>query len=475
MGTKGTPRSSVVIAVAFALSVFLLGLFVWKSFGGSLPLGARGYRVSVLLGPEATNVFPNAQARIAGVPVGRVNAVDSREGQVDVELEIDAKYAPLREGTRVVLRSKTLLGEAFIELAPGARTAKAIPENGRISTSDVLTAQTVDGALSVFDEDGRRDLRRFLQGIAKTTDGRAPDLNAALGNAPVATADLRRLVDVLDRQRPQIASLVRDTGTTLNTIADRGDSVQELARAGSEVLRTTSAREASLTETINALPPLMAGLRRFSNSTVRISRTAGPATRTLRPVAPLLEPGLRAGRLLAPDLASTLTSLDTTIDVSRTDVPALSQLLRDAAPAFRALDPAGRELVPVLRTLEAYRRDIVSSVSNTTAATNATVARPGGTPKHYLRTLLQLNNEILFGQTGRGTSHRENAYLPPLGLSPMLGGSTVRSISCQDVSKTDTLPALGTGAPPCLQQEPYSLGGGPAGIVPRLPSDTSKP
>ena len=475
MGTKGTPRSSIFVAIAFALSVFLLGLFVWKSFGGSLPLGARGYRVSVLLGPEATNVFPNAQARIAGVPVGRVNAVDSREGQVDVELEIDPKYAPLRDGTRVVLRSKTLLGEAFIELAPGAKTAKAIPENGRLATSDVLTAQTVDGALSVFDADGRRDFRRFLQGIAKATDGRAPDLNAALGNAPLATADLRRLIDVLDRQRPAISSLVRDTGTTLTTIGDRGDAVQELARSGSAVLRTTAARRSSLTQTVNSLPGLMAGLRRFSASTERISRTAGPATRTLRPVAPLLAPGLKAGRLLAPDLAATLQSLDTTIDVSKPAVPALSQLLRDAAPAFRAIDPAGRELVPVLRTLEDYRKDIVSSVSNVAAATNATFPRPGGQPKHYLRTLLQLNNELLFGTTDRGGTHRENAYLPPLGLSPVLTGGTVRSISCRDVAKANPLPALGSGAPPCLQQEPYSIARGPAGIVPRVESDQSKP
>lgn len=475
MGTKGTPRSSVAVAIAFALSVFLLGLFVWKSFGGSLPLGARGYRVSVLLGPEATNVFPNAQARIAGVPVGRVNAVDSREGQVDVQLEIDAKYAPLREGTRVVLRSKTLLGEAFIELAPGRRTAKAIPENGRISTSDVFTAQTVDGALSVFDEDGRRDLRRFLQGIAKATDGRAPDLNAALGNAPLATADLRRLVDVLDRQRPAITSLVRDTGTTLGTIGDRGDAVQELARSGSDVLRTTAARASSLTQTIDSLPGLMAGLRRFSASAERISRTAGPAAKSLRPVAPLLAPGLRAGRLLAPDLAATLQSLDTTITVSKPALPALTRLLRDASLAFRAIDPAGRELVPILRTLEAYRRDIVASVSNTAAATNATVPRPGGAPKHYLRTLVQLNNELPFGQTARGGSHRENAYLPPLGLSPVLSGGTVRAISCREVDRADPFPVLGSGAPPCLQQEPYSLAGGPPGIVPRLPADTGKP
>ncbi len=465
MGTKGTPRSSIAIAVVFALSVFSLGLFVWVSFGGSVPLGARGYRVALQLGPEATNVFPNAQVRVAGVDVGSVKDVKSSEGRVDVTLELESRYAPLREGTRAILRSKTLLGEAYIELAPGPRGARAIVEGGRISPRDVEAAQSVDGALSVFDADGRRDFRRFLEGLAGATEGRGPDLNAALGNAPLATEDLRRLVTVLDRQRDAVAGLVRDAGTTLNTVAERGAAVQGLARAGGDVLRTTAEREASLTRTVRELPALMASLRRFSAGTTRLSNAAAPAVRTLRPVAPLIEPGLRAGRELAPELGGTLRALDGTIDASKAGVPALTDVLRRAAPVFQALDPAGRELVPVLRVLEAYRSDAVASMANTAAATQATVPRPDGRRKHYLRTLLQLNDELGFGTTSRPGTHRENAYLAPGGVGTMIDGKPFAAISCGGT----------TGELPCLQQEPYSLAGGPKGIVPRVPADTSRP
>lgn len=464
MGTKGTPKSSIAIAVIFALSVFGLGLFVWVSFGGSVPLGARGYRVAVQLGPEATNIFPNAQVRVAGVDIGNVSSVKSNQGRVDVIMEIDPKYAPLKEGTRAILRSKTLLGEGFIELAPGPKGGRSIPENGRLAQNDIEEAQTVDNALSVFDADGRRDFRRFLEGVAKATDKRSPDLNAALGNAPLATADLRKLVDVLDEQRPAIQGLISDTATTLDTVGARGAAVQELARAGSEVLDTTATRQQALTETVRSLPRLMQSLRTFSAATVRLSNTAAPAVRTLRPIAPLLGPGLKAARQLAPELSGTLTALNGTISASVKGLPATTSVVRRAAPVLQALDPAGRELVPILQTLEAYRTDAVASMSNTAAATQATVTRADGSKKHYLRTALLFNDELAFGTNTRSGTHRENAYLAPGGLAPLLDGKPVASTSC-----------VGTDSTPCLQQKPFSIAGGPAGIVPRVPASTTKP
>ncbi len=475
MGTKGTPVAQVVTAIVFSLVVFALGLFVWTSFGGTVPLGAQGYRVSVQLGPEASNLFPNAQARAAGVRIGHVTKVETRGGRVDAEIELESRYVPLREGTRVILRSKTLLGEAYLELAPGPRTAPAIPEGGRIAQSGVQAAQGVEGALSVFDAKGRRDFRSFLEGLAEATAGRGADLNAALANAPLATEDLRALVSVLDRQRGAIRGLVRDTGTTLQTLSDRSGDVQEVARAGSAVLRTTAARDRELTATVRSLPGLMGSIRRFSAATTAVSADAAPAVRALRPVAPLLAPGLRAGRLLAPDLDAALRALDRTTTAARAGAPALRQLLRRAQPLLRAVGPAGAELVPVLRTLEDYRKEIVASVANTAAATNAVLPRAGGSMKHYLRVLVHLDNELAFGTTTRSGSHRENGYLAPGGLAGLVKGEPLRATSCRDAGNPDALPPIGSGAPPCLQQQPYSLAGGPAGIVPRVVADRPRP
>jgi phospholipid/cholesterol/gamma-HCH transport system substrate-binding protein len=475
MGGRGITRASIAVAVAFAISVFCFTLFVWISFGGSVPLGPQGYRFSVQFGPEASNVFPNADVRISGVTVGEVAKVSTREGRIDTELELQRRYAPMPSDARAIVRSKTLLGEAYIELTPGTKRAPKVPEGGRLSSANVDEAQGLDRALGAFDRRTREDFRDFLAGLGDAFEGRGADVNAALGSAAPAVEDLRELVDVLDRQRTAVRGLVRDTGTALRTVQERRTAVQALARAGSRVLRTTAARDAQVTATVRALPGFMGSLRRFSADTVELSRAAAPALAGLRPVAPLVAPGLREAQALAPDLDRTVAALDRTVGASRAGVPALSRVLRAAAPLLRALDPAGQELVPVVRTLEAYRGDLVTGLANTAAATNASYRRADGTVQRYLRVLSHLSEESLAGATRRQPTHRENPYPAPGFLRDLVEGRPLKAIDCRSAAGTQDRPPIGSGAPPCVQAEPYAIAGGPRGLYPRVPRDRSQP
>ena len=110
----------ILTMVAFALSCFGILVFLWLSFGGSVPLKPKGYRVNVAF-PEATQLAKEAEVRISGVKVGRVKTTDPNKqtGLTDTVLEIDARYAPLPKDTRAILRQKTLLGETYVELSPG--------------------------------------------------------------------------------------------------------------------------------------------------------------------------------------------------------------------------------------------------------------------------------------------------------------------------------------------------------------------
>jgi len=76
---------------------------------------------------QAQNLQPNADVRIAGVKVGTVVSVTPTTGRTDAVLQIDRQYVPLRQGTHVITRVKTLLGETFVALAPAPRSAPAIP------------------------------------------------------------------------------------------------------------------------------------------------------------------------------------------------------------------------------------------------------------------------------------------------------------------------------------------------------------
>src|SRR5947209_8601336 len=118
MVTQAPKRSAVFAAVAFALSCIGLIIFVWTQFGGTIPFGPQGYRVGALF-KETGLLVPNADVRIAGVNVGKVASVQARGVNSFVTLDIQHNYAPIPTDTRAILRQKTLLGEAYVELSTG--------------------------------------------------------------------------------------------------------------------------------------------------------------------------------------------------------------------------------------------------------------------------------------------------------------------------------------------------------------------
>src|SRR3954469_24151065 len=93
--------------VLFALSCFGLLLFLWLSFGGSVPLKPKCYRIQVAF-PEATQLGDYADVRTAGVSVGKVRLkeLEPKGNHTIATLEIDRRFAPVRSDARAILRQK---------------------------------------------------------------------------------------------------------------------------------------------------------------------------------------------------------------------------------------------------------------------------------------------------------------------------------------------------------------------------------
>src|SRR5215207_6993458 len=121
--------------IAFAFSCFAILLYLWLTFGGGVPLAAKGYRVTAPF-PEATTLAQEADVRISGVKVG--------EGKTKDVMEVEAKYAPLPVDTKAILRQETLLGETDVELPPGSRTADKIPDGGSLEPGAIGDTEQLD-------------------------------------------------------------------------------------------------------------------------------------------------------------------------------------------------------------------------------------------------------------------------------------------------------------------------------------------
>src|SRR3954451_16198378 len=151
----------LALMVLFALSCFGILTFLWVSFGGSVPLAAKKYQVKVDF-PEATTLAEQAEVRVSGVTIGKVQKKELNGHYTEAVLNIDSRFAPLPADTRAILRQKTLLGETYVELTPGSRDGPRIPDQGRIPQGQIAQTVQLDVIFRTFDPQTRQAFRIWL-------------------------------------------------------------------------------------------------------------------------------------------------------------------------------------------------------------------------------------------------------------------------------------------------------------------------
>ena len=172
---KQTPSIGRMVAMAaFTLSVFAILIFLWLAFGGTVPLKPEGYRFTVHM-PEAATLAEEADVRMAGVNVGKVKSKELDKGgaRTIVEVELDEAYAPIPKDTHAILRQKTLLGETYLELAPGNKSGGMLDDGGRLANSQVEPTVELDEIFSAFDPGHAEGVPGVGQG-ARRRDHRGP-------------------------------------------------------------------------------------------------------------------------------------------------------------------------------------------------------------------------------------------------------------------------------------------------------------
>jgi phospholipid/cholesterol/gamma-HCH transport system substrate-binding protein len=420
--TKQAPSiGRILVMVTFTLSCFGLLLFLWLSFGGSIPLKPNGYRFQVAF-PEATQLGVEADVRIAGVSVGKVRAKDidpAHPNRTVATIEMQSRYAPVARDTRAILRQKSLLGETFVELTPGhPRTAGTVPEGGFLADGQVADTVELDEILDALDPQTRASFRGWQQDLSRAVAGRGRDLNDALGNLPEFAEDGNDLLTLLDAQSESVRGLVRGTGEVFGALTRDEGQLHDLIVNAGDTFDATARQQEALAESLRIFPTFLDESKLTFQRLERFSRDADPLVQDLRPAAKDLTPTLRDLRALAPDLRTTFTNLDPLISASRTGMPALRDTLSNAKPLVGRLQPFLQELNPILQWLE-YNQlttaDFISNGAATLADTTDTVTNQE--MGHYLRQFGPIGPDSVAMYPTRPAASRGNAYLRPDALT----------------------------------------------------------
>jgi phospholipid/cholesterol/gamma-HCH transport system substrate-binding protein len=427
--SKRAPSTTqLLVIVGFALSCFAILLFLWVTFGGPTPFRAKPYQLKVPFN-EATQLAEQSDVRISGVNVGKVQSIalapNGRQALATVDIE--DKFAPLPESTRAILRTKTLLGETYIELTPGDSKGPEIDDGGTLPEANIAESVQLDEIFRTFDPETRAAFQQWMQEAAVAINGQGQALSYALGQFEPTFSEFDHLFRVLDTQRLALGQLFSNGAKTFTALRGRNGEVADLIQSSNEVFSTTARRNRDIEALFRAFPTFLDESKLTVDRLQTFAENTDPLMRQLVPAAEELSPTLIAFSNLAPEAKGFFEGLEPVIDRAPTGFAATRKLFRDEfPPLLRASDPFLRNFNPVFKGLQLYKNEITSFFGNLAAATNAVLVEetpPGsGIHPHFLRVMGPLTPETYASYSNRLAINRTSPYSPPKWAAGLLSG-----------------------------------------------------
>ncbi|HWE12760.1 MAG TPA: MlaD family protein [Solirubrobacteraceae bacterium] len=419
METSSPSIGKLLTMVLFTLSCIGLLLFLWLSFGGTIPFNPQGYELRVSF-PNAAQLATQADVRIAGVSVGKVisKSLDPQGNRTIATIQMDNKFAPVRRDTRAILRTKTILGETYVQLTPGNPNSPPLPDGALLPRGQVIKAVQLDQIFNALDPRTRQAFRTWQQQLAVAVKGNGQNLSDVFGNLPTFAADATDLLQVLDIQHTAVVNLVRNGGTVFNALSANQAALRSLITTGEQTFATTAANNKAIAATFHVFPTFLNESKATMARLQSFSLDTDPLIKELVPVATNLKPTLADVRALSPSLRSFFVHLGPLITVSKTGLPAYRDVINGTTPLLASLGPFLEQLNPIVTWLSLHQQlisDFISNLPTSLAAT--TTSFSGNGVGHYLRQFGPTGAETLsFNTASRDSANRGNTYPPPLWL-----------------------------------------------------------
>ena len=285
---------------------------------------------------DASQLVRGNLVQVAGVKVGSISKIRlTDDGQAEVAMKIDdAEYAPLRRGTRAIIRQASLSGVANryvdLQLPPGTQT-QTIRPSGVIGQGETTTAVDLDQLFNTFDPSTRKALSGFIRGENEVYAGRGAEAGAGWAYLNPALAASDRLFKEVNVDTPMLQRFIGATSSLVTDVAQRRTQLSGLVDHLSTTTSALGRQSDALSDGIGRLPDFM---RRANTTFVNLRATlddAAPLVEESKPVAKKLRPFFAELRPLARDARPTLRDLSRTIKAPGADND-LIELTRAAEP-----------------------------------------------------------------------------------------------------------------------------------------------
>ena len=349
--TRGVAMGALVIAIVL-VAVLLLD-------------GKAGTQYTLRF-QNAGQLVTGDDVQIGGRRIGEVTDIRlTDDNRADVDIEVSAGFAPLREGTRAVQRATSLSGIAnrYVALTPG--NGRELREGSRLGTDETTTIVDLDQLFNTFDAPTRRALQRVVQGSATQYAGKGDRANEAARYFAPALSSTRRLANEVNRDSRTLERFLVETARTMGTLAERRDEITSLVSNANQAAQGIADENDALAVTLERAPDT---LRRGNSTFVNLRSTltdldvlvaeSKPATRQLAPFLRELRPLINRARPTIRDLRLAINRPGANNDLSEL-LGKAPRLQRVASPSLTATTRALRRSTPVLDFIRPYAPDLV--------------------------------------------------------------------------------------------------------------------
>jgi len=297
--------ASPTLIGAVTTLVIVVAVFLTYNANQGLPF-VPAYRVSATV-PNAARVIQSNEVRIGGNRVGVVESVEPvrnpENGGVaaKLNLKLDRRVAPIAADTSVRIRYRSSFGLKYVELTRGSEGAPL--EEGQSLAIDRAVEQTeFDDIGNTFDEETRVNARRNLVGYGNAFAGRGVSLNETFEALnPLFTA-LDPVMATLSAPATRLDRFFPELGDAARIVAPVAVEQAELFSNMATTFAAFADDPDKLKETISESPETLEvsaralrNQRPFLTDFADLSRRLQPATKELVVALPTLNDALEVG------------------------------------------------------------------------------------------------------------------------------------------------------------------------------------
>jgi virulence factor Mce-like protein len=386
MGGRGGIAGNPVLIGAATVLVVLVAVFLAYNANQGLPF-VPTYTLKAEM-PSAANLVRGNDVRIGGVRVGTVDKIDVQRQEDGTSiavlgLKLERSVSPLPKDSTVIVRPRSALGLKYVELTRGS-SDEGFEDGDTIPLAQATPAPVeFDEFLNMFDEPTRDAAATNLEGFGDAFAGRGPSINQAIGALRPLLRDIIPVARNLSSRETNLPRFIRALADTARIVAPAAESQAELfvnlditfaaLREVAPFIQESISEGPATLETGIADFPVQ---RPFLANTEGLFRELQPGARALRTAAPDLADALEIGTPVlkrSPAFNRRLASLLTEVQTFSED-PQVPRGIRRLTETMQTLNPTLQFLAPAQTTcnyIALWFRNI-GSLSRTTCTRTRT-------------------------------------------------------------------------------------------------------